>query len=104
MAILAAVGAGLWLLYAWLSGWWFARWVVFVAIVALACMFSVDTEWRGWNVVPWTVAAWFIAGGPTYYARRVTRTTADFADAATPYHVPPVPHSRGVRIALPDRF
>jgi hypothetical protein len=63
------------LLYAWLSGWWFAR--VLVTLLLLACVGLVAAATDDATVKLWclgiAVAVWPIADAPSWFKRRAAR-------------------------------
>jgi hypothetical protein len=83
MEILIGIVLALGLLWAWLTGHWFARVVMFLALTGILGGII------GATLPPWDVhtgisplgfpiagiAAWFLAGIPTYLARRAYRQT-----------------------------
>jgi len=67
------IGAGLMLLYCWLCGWWFARVLMFLALIGASVMFLVVMAGTGQHAssLPTValvlfIAAWPISGIPTY--------------------------------------
>lgn len=113
MIILLGICLGLVLLYLWLVGWWFAR-ILMVPVLAVALGLPGIAIAAGFDAPPGVgillalagiVAAWFLAGSPTYYWRHRVRQILAAQQRAYEQHyapkAPPLLPPPPVRPALP---